>query len=363
SGEISLLLEGLLLTSHPFPERSLASSAITCVSFEYGLRKKEKKENGQTVFFLVAPWADDLDQGSLTYRKEKLKEKLEREVDKRRERESWKEKLEREIDRRRERESWKEKLEREIDRRRERESWKEKLENCQANGLIVLLHTVQFASPSFCNSQNNKIKIKMLSARIQMSENVELECEDSSNAGIYWIHQNMANTPKSILYISSRGRTTPETTPDFHTAKSGTAYKLTVKKFKKESEGIYYCAAHQGQTLIFSQSLQVYLPVTTTTPMTTPQRNATPPQATKEPMEWHLSTSVDEKLSDNGLKFSCAQYIWIPLAGGCFLLLIILVITLSICCGKRIISFKFWVMAGGEGSMSHFLISKPFTVQ
>lgn len=57
SREISPLLEGLLLTSHPFPCSSFASSAVTCVSLEYG---SAKKENGQTFFFLVAPQSDDL---------------------------------------------------------------------------------------------------------------------------------------------------------------------------------------------------------------------------------------------------------------------------------------------------------------
>lgn len=130
------------------------------------------------------------------------------------------------------------------------------------SSLNSLQRLIQFLLlfPGFCNSQGNRIKIKMISAHIQISENVEMECESSLDAGIYWIHQDADNTLQSIVYVNSRGKLTPEGCVDFIPTKSGTTYKLTVKKFQKEREGIYYCAAHQGQTLIFSSSLQVYLP-------------------------------------------------------------------------------------------------------
>ncbi|XP_066485001.1 T-cell surface glycoprotein CD8 alpha chain [Tiliqua scincoides] len=188
----------------------------------------------------------------------------------------------------------------------------------------------------FCSSQTVRINIKMKSTHIQISQNVELECDSSSSElGIHWIHQDMAYTLQSIVYINTRGKIIPETLVGFIAMKSSTSYKLTVKDFKEKNQGIYYCAAYQGQTLIFSKGHQVYLPVTTTTPATTTRRTTTLPQATsKEPMGRDPSSS-EKELSDSSLKFSCAPYILIPLAGGCFLLLIILVITLSICCDPR----------------------------
>lgn len=185
----------------------------------------------------------------------------------------------------------------------------------------------------FCNSQSNNIKIRKTSEDIQISQNMALECVvSSSDSGIYWIHQDMDHKPQSIVYVSTRKKTTPAQLERFSIDKIGFTYKLTVKHFKKEDQGIYFCAAHHNQNLIFSSNLEVYLPVTTTTPSITTQRSTTPHQATKkEPIGQDPSTS-DKELSDNG---SCAPYILIPLAGGCFLLLIILVITLFICCDPR----------------------------
>ncbi|XP_015278213.1 PREDICTED: T-cell surface glycoprotein CD8 alpha chain-like [Gekko japonicus] len=189
----------------------------------------------------------------------------------------------------------------------------------------------------YCSSQINTMKIKMVSKPEAINARVELDCETKyPDHGVYWIHQNNSKEPKFILYIKSRPQSVPNDQP-YDISKSGNTYKLIVKAFKKQDEGIYNCIVLHNQVLHFSPDLPVYLPVRTTQAPTT-QRRA---PETPNPNNQHI-TNGPNKCSDatvtvpyDGLMLPCEPYIWMPLSGGCFLLLITLVITITVCCDPR----------------------------
>ncbi|XP_053115394.1 T-cell surface glycoprotein CD8 alpha chain [Hemicordylus capensis] len=187
-----------------------------------------------------------------------------------------------------------------------------------------------------CCSSQTDIKIKLGKDSPQLGREVELYCESSfSETGVFWMLHDKENNPHFLLYISSRGTITSTATPtnDFGVRKSGNTYMLKVNHFKKQNEGTYYCIVNRNQALYFSQGQNVYLPVSTTQSPTTRKAATQAPNTTKNPVEYSYPS---EKIPGNeGPKFFCAVYIWAPLAGGCLFLLIIFLITLSVCCDPR----------------------------
>ncbi|XP_054850649.1 T-cell surface glycoprotein CD8 alpha chain-like isoform X2 [Eublepharis macularius] len=191
----------------------------------------------------------------------------------------------------------------------------------------------------YCTSQFNAMKIKMINKAPQdINARVELDCETSfPDAGVSWMLQRNDRSLHSILYINSRSRVTPENTPNYEATRNGNTYKLIVKKFKNQDEGIYYCIVFRNQVIHFSSGLSVFLPVRTTQAPTTQRRgpeepNINNPHITSEPKKCSDATVPNPHES---LMFRCDPYIWIPLSGGCFILLITLVITLTVCCDPR----------------------------
>lgn len=189
-----------------------------------------------------------------------------------------------------------------------------------------------------CSSQIKTMKIKMISKSPEsINARVEMDCEVTHpDVGVYWIRQSYSHNPHFILYANSRSQLAPgEQT--YEISRSGNTYKLIVKRFKNGDEGIYHCIVLRNQQLYFSAGLPVFLPVRTT-PAPTTQR---PAPETPNSNNQHI-TSEPDKCSDitiaepfGNLMLPCDPYIWIPLSGGCFLLLITLVITITVCCDPR----------------------------
>ncbi|XP_053217812.1 T-cell surface glycoprotein CD8 alpha chain [Podarcis raffonei] len=158
---------------------------------------------------------------------------------------------------------------------------------------------------------------------------VELKCEASKmDVGVYWVRQNSDLSTHFILYMSSRSRSPQETVRGYIASKSSDNYLLRIVSFGKEYEGIYFCLLFYNQVVHFSSGLKVYLPKATTI---APQVS-TPSERLTTTMGLPHSTASGP---DDDVMFRCDLYIWAPLAGGCFLLLVLLVITLSVCCDPR----------------------------
>nr|XP_060639144.1 T-cell surface glycoprotein CD8 alpha chain [Anolis sagrei ordinatus] len=185
-----------------------------------------------------------------------------------------------------------------------------------------------------CKSQSDSIKVKMITSPQGFGTSVELKCETSkADNGMYWIFQQSNNDMRFIFYVSTRGHVKPDSVANYGASKSSNNYHLIIQRFQKDNQGMYYCVNLQNQNLIFSPGLPVYLPETTTQPPTIPhQISTTTKRQTKDkPMECPNLTDSGEGLDP---VFPCEIYIWIPLVGSCFILLISLVITI-VCCGRR----------------------------
>ncbi|XP_060138293.1 T-cell surface glycoprotein CD8 alpha chain [Zootoca vivipara] len=187
-----------------------------------------------------------------------------------------------------------------------------------------------------CWSQANSIgQIKLTGNVPQASRTpVELRCEPHSrelmDLGVYWVRQNLDLSTHFILRTSPRSKSTPETVRGYTGSASYTSntYLLKIASFGEEYEGIYYCLFFRNQAVHLSSGLKVYLPKATTIA----PKVSTPSERLTTTMKFPHSTASDP---DDDVMFPCELYIWAPLAGGCFLLLVMLVITLSVCCDPR----------------------------
>ncbi|CAI5789849.1 T-cell surface glycoprotein CD8 alpha chain [Podarcis lilfordi] len=177
---------------------------------------------------------------------------------------------------------------------------------------------------------NSMVRMKLTGNVPQASKTpVELKCETSKmDVGVYWVRQNPDLSTHFILYMPPRSRSPQETVRGYTASKFSDYYQLRIVSFGKEYEGIYFCLLFNNQVVYFSSGLKVYLPKATTI---APQVS-TPSEGLTTTMRLPHSTASDP---DDDVMFPCELYIWAPLAGGCFLLLVLLVITLSVCCDPR----------------------------
>ncbi|NXB99668.1 CD8A protein, partial [Orthonyx spaldingii] len=167
--------------------------------------------------------------------------------------------------------------------------------------------------------------------KLQVGDKLELECQTDRESGAFWIRQDKSGTLHFIVYINSMSRLTfkgnEKTSPRFEASKDHKSYRLVVKSFTPQDQGIYFCVLPYNQMLSFSPGQPAFLPVTTTVaPATsgpTPKRGITGNLNTKTP--------DPERGTQEKLNFFCHIFIWVPLAGACLLLLIALVITIVLC--------------------------------
>ncbi|KAM9192939.1 T-cell surface glycoprotein CD8 alpha chain-like [Mergus octosetaceus] len=205
-----------------------------------------------------------------------------------------------------------------------------------ASPALLLLLSLGLCCPG-AQGQRNMVTAKFYNSKTthpQSGKPLELECTNSQDSGVSWIRQDKAGTLHFIVYISALSKPTFEgnqmTSSHFGTLKSGKSYRLVVKSFKAQDEGVYFCTVNFNQALYFSSGLHVFFPVTTTAaPVTTVPPTTQSSQVTKRDV--CLQSHEAETSKEKKLNFFCEIFIWVPLAGACFLLLIALVITIVLC--------------------------------
>uniref|UniRef100_A0A8D2LQU9 Uncharacterized protein n=1 Tax=Varanus komodoensis TaxID=61221 RepID=A0A8D2LQU9_VARKO len=137
---------------------------------------------------------------------------------------------------------------------------------------------------------------------------------------------------------------TPEHKRGYKAERSGNYYQLTITSFEEENQGFYYCIVHRNQELYYSSGLEVYRQVQLTPTPTIPKQVSTRSKGLVTEKGMGSPSSETQSL------IKCELYIWVPLASGS-LVLIILVIILSVCCGKNflLVLSDGWVWEVGSG--------------
>ncbi|XP_058406733.1 T-cell surface glycoprotein CD8 alpha chain [Diceros bicornis minor] len=177
----------------------------------------------------------------------------------------------------------------------------------------------------------------------QLGQRVDLRCEvrlSNYGSGCSWLYQGRepAASPKFLMYISKGRIKTAEglDTDQFLGERAqDSVFGLTLRRFREEDQGYYFCSILSNSIMYFSPFVPVFLPAKPTTtpapppptprPSTRAPANASQP-ATPRPEECRPAAgrAVDKKWLD----FDCDIYIWAPLAGTCAVLLLSLFITI-----------------------------------
>uniref|UniRef100_A0AC11EBA5 CD8 subunit alpha n=1 Tax=Ovis aries TaxID=9940 RepID=A0AC11EBA5_SHEEP len=134
----------------------------------------------------------------------------------------------------------------------------------------------------------------------RLGETVELQCEvvqSGMASGCSWLRQIPGDDPRPtfLMYLSSqRVKLAQGLDPDHISGArvTGSKFQLTLRNFRQEDQGYYFCSVLSNSVLYFSNFVPVFLPV-----------------------------------DKGGLDFACDIYIWAPLAGTCAVLLLSLVVT------------------------------------
>ncbi|KAM7238815.1 hypothetical protein CapIbe_010335 [Capra ibex] len=173
----------------------------------------------------------------------------------------------------------------------------------------------------------------------RLGETVELQCEvvqSGMASGCSWLRQIPGDDPRPtfLMYLSSqRVKLAQGLDPDHISGArvTGSKFQLTLRNFRQEDQGYYFCSVLSNSVLYFSNFVPVFLPAKpTTTPAMRPSTRAptiAPQTRSVSPRSEVCRPSAGSTVDTSGLAFACDIYIWAPLAGTCAVLLLSLVIT------------------------------------
>uniref|UniRef100_G1NKG4 Uncharacterized protein n=1 Tax=Meleagris gallopavo TaxID=9103 RepID=G1NKG4_MELGA len=172
----------------------------------------------------------------------------------------------------------------------------------------------------------------------QEGQRLELECTPyNSDSGVSWVRQDKDGKLHFIVYISTFSRTTypgnEKTSSQFEGSKQGNSFRLVVKNFRAQDQGIYFCITNINQMLHFSSGQPAFFPVTTTTAApTTPTATTQSSQVTTEDISQH---SPDTGINNKNTPHFCHEIVmWVNLLCACLLLLTAITITIMHCQSK-----------------------------
>ncbi|XP_050194412.1 T-cell surface glycoprotein CD8 alpha chain-like [Myiozetetes cayanensis] len=175
-----------------------------------------------------------------------------------------------------------------------------------------------------------KVRFRDSITQLRVGQRLELECQTDGDRGAFWVRQDSSGTLHFIVFISSVSRVTfkgsQRQSTRFEAGRDNRFYRLVVKSFTQQDEGIYFCLMNINQMLYFSNGQPAFLPVSTTPgPSTQPRISGN---------DSYIQTPDPESSTEKELKFSCDGVIGVPSAGACLLLLTALAITILQCRSK-----------------------------
>lgn len=210
---------------------------------------------------------------------------------------------------------------------------------------------------------SSQFRMRPLKVDAKIGQRMELRCEvllSGGAQGCSWLYQppGVAARPTFLLYISThRTKLAEKLDPEqFSGSKTKDSYVLTLKSFRQEDQGYYFCSVVVNSEIFFSPFVPAFLPAKPSPtpaprPPTPAPSTASPPRpARPETCRPAKGGAVDTRWPD----FACDIYIWAPLAGICAVLLLSLVITV-ICHHRnrrRVCKCPRPVRAGGKPGLS-----------
>ncbi|XP_010708961.1 T-cell surface glycoprotein CD8 alpha chain-like [Meleagris gallopavo] len=194
----------------------------------------------------------------------------------------------------------------------------------------------------------------------QEGQRLELECPPyNSDSSVSWVRQGKDGKLHFIVYISVFSQTTypgnAKTSSQFEGSKQGKSYRLVVKNFKAQDQGIYFCTSTINQVLHFSSGQPAFFPVTTAAPTTHTATTQSSQVTMKDNSQQgpdaaeHITSTATTQSSQvttkdnsqqgphagisnkNTLNSICNIFLWVRVAGTGLLLLTAITITITHC--------------------------------
>ncbi|XP_072354066.1 T-cell surface glycoprotein CD8 alpha chain [Scyliorhinus torazame] len=164
--------------------------------------------------------------------------------------------------------------------------------------------------------------------KVDEGSKATIACSLVADEGVHWFRQGKKPDPEFLVYISGIGAQNPAAKDKYSVAKSSQKVSLTVKDFRKEDSGKYYCLMAKNRALKFGKTQEYYVEEVATTPkLTTTSTTTKKTVNTPENIE---RTPTKPVIHQDGL--SCHMIIWAPLAGGTLLLLLALILVSIVYC-------------------------------
>ncbi|XP_031409090.1 T-cell surface glycoprotein CD8 alpha chain-like isoform X3 [Meleagris gallopavo] len=164
----------------------------------------------------------------------------------------------------------------------------------------------------------------------QEGQQLELEClNHDMKRPIFWIRLDRSGNLHFILSSTqSYSSTLPEnekTATNFEALWRGNSYRLVVKFFRAQDQGIYFCVNYINPVLHFSSGQPAFFPAEHITSTTTTQSSQVTMKDNRQQGP-HAETS-----NENTMNSICNIFLWVRVAGTSLLLLTAITITITHC--------------------------------
>uniref|UniRef100_A0A8V0YZX2 Ig-like domain-containing protein n=1 Tax=Gallus gallus TaxID=9031 RepID=A0A8V0YZX2_CHICK len=158
----------------------------------------------------------------------------------------------------------------------------------------------------------------------QEGQQLELECPPyDRDKPIFWIRLDKFGNIHFLVSSTPEGE---KTSPNFVALWRGNSYRLVVKSFRAQDEGIYYCINYINPVLHFSSGQRAFSQVTEHIAPTATIQSSQVTTKDNSQQDQDAGTS-----NENALHFCYDVVIWVNLAGACLLLLTAITITITHC--------------------------------
>ncbi|XP_072112766.1 T-cell surface glycoprotein CD8 alpha chain isoform X2 [Mobula birostris] len=164
-----------------------------------------------------------------------------------------------------------------------------------------------------------------LGKTVKEGENVDIGCSLSANEGVNWFFQPKNSKLKFLLYLTVSDKIMYRKDSRLDCRRFHGKVSLTVKGFRKEHSGKYYCVLVRNMNMEFGDVVAWYLEEIKTTPKTTTAVTSAKVKPTTA-SEKTSCTTAESGLAKKVGKISCHFFIWGPLTCAASMLLLALIV-------------------------------------